>query len=277
MTLAYLDRSGVKVWYDTVGTGGPALLVIQGLGYSLDASWRVLPGLSERRTVVVLDNRGVGRSDVPEESFQIADLAGDAAAALDASGLGPVHVAGFSMGGLVAQELALSRPDLVRTLTVGCTSPGGKEAIPLSSEVAEQFTDWGNLPPREAALRAARVCYADTTSSARIDADVNVRMRYPTDRKGYLAQLSAVGHYGGAASRLGQLKVPVLIAHGTDDLIVPVANAKVLRRYLPHAETAIFRGAGHILMTDAETRLTDTMVDFMERHDTSTVGWSERQ
>lgn len=275
--MAYLDRSGVKVWYDTVGTGGPALLLIQGLGYSLDASWRVLPGLSERRTVVVLDNRGSGRSDVPETSFTIADLAADAAAALDASGLGPAHVAGFSMGGLVAQELTLSRPDLVRTLTLGCTSPGGKEAVPLTSEVAEQFTDWGNLPPREAALRAARVCYAETTSAHRINADINVRMRYPTDRKGYLAQLRAVGHYGGAAARLSRLKIPVLIAHGTDDLIVPVANAKVLKRYLPQAETSIFRGAGHILMTDSESRLTDTMLDFMAKHDTSTVGWSGKR
>ena len=258
------------------GHGGPPLLLIQDW-LPVGRLWRVLPSLSEHRTVVVLDNRGVGRSDVPEKSFQIADLAADAAAALEASGSGPAHVAGFSMGGLVAQELALSRPDLVRTLTLGCTSPGGSEAIPLSSDVAEQFSEWGNLPPRKAALRAARVCYADTTSSHRITADINVRMRYPPPTaRATSVSCNAIGKYG-AGPPLRRLQIPVLIAHGTADLIVPFANAKILRRHLPHAETAIFRGAGHILMTDAETRLTDRMLDFMARNDTVVVGRSGRR
>ncbi len=264
--MPFLDRSSVKVWWDTVGRGTP-LLLIQGLGYQSDASWRILPALRARHTIILLDNRGVGRSDVPEGTFTISDLAGDAAAAIEAAGRGPAHVAGFSMGGLIAEQLTIDRPDLVRTLTLGCTSPGGSVAIPFTREVAEQFTDWGDLPPREAALRAAGVCYARSTAPEAIAADIRVRMKRPTDRRGYLHQMRAVAQYSGAAARLSRVQKPALIVHGSADLIVPVENADILAELLPRSLTVVFAGAGHIVMTDAGDRLTEAMLEFTVAHD----------
>ena len=111
--------------------------------------------------------------------------------------VGAKCLVGFSMGGLIAQELAVSRPDLVRTLTLGCTSPGGPDAILLSQEVAELFVELQNIPAPEAALRAAPVVYANSTPRSAVRADINVRMARPTSRVGYRMQLAAVGQYSG--------------------------------------------------------------------------------
>lgn len=264
--MAFLTRGGVKIWWDTVGAGSP-LLIIQGLGYPSDASWRIVPALATRHTVILLDNRGVGRSDVPSGPWTIETMAADAAAVLDAADLGAAHVSGFSMGGLIAQELAVTRPDLVRSLTLGCTSPGGKAAIPLTAEVAEKFTDWGNVPAEEAAWRASEVCYADSTARALIEADIEVRMQHPTDRRGYLNQLKAVAQFRGVSDRIGDWTRPTLVVHGDGDQIVPVANAEVIRQVIPQAEVVIYPGAGHILMTDVQGPLVTSMLDFMERHE----------
>lgn len=265
MILPFLIRNGVKIWWDSVGAGNPVLL-IQGLGYPSDASWRILPALASRHRVITVDNRGVGRSDSPAGAWTIEAMAADAIAALDAAGVSHAHVAGFSMGGLICQEIALTRPDLVCTLTLGCTSPGGKDAIPLTAETAEQFTDLGNLPPEEAAWRASKVCYAQATSHDEIQADIRVRLPHSGDRRGYLHQLQAVAQYEGAGGRLHQWSGPTLVVHGDRDLIVPVSNSEVLRSYLPHADVVVYPGAGHILMTDAQQALCETMLAFYDKH-----------
>ena len=264
--MPFLLRAGVKIWWDSIGFGSPMLL-IQGLGYPSDASWRILPALATRHQVILRDNRGSGRSDSPAGAFTIEELAADAVAVLEAAGVGSAHVAGFSMGGLIAQEVALSRPDLVSTLILGCASPGGKDAIPLSKKVAERFTDWGTLSAEEAAWRASAVCYRESTPRAAIRADIAVRMQHRSDRRGYVSQVRAVAKYRGAGSRMRtRWTSPTLVVHGAADLIVPVANAQRLKDVLPHAEVAIFPDAGHILMTDAQQELTETMLDFMDRH-----------
>ncbi len=270
MSVPVLTRNGIKIWWDKVGSGSP-LLIIQGLGYPSDASWRIIPELATRHTVVFFDNRGAGRSDVPAGTWTIETMAADAAAVLEAAEVGPAHIAGFSMGGLIAQELALSRPDLALSLVLGCTSPGGRSAIPLTAEVAEQFTDWGDLPAQEAAWRASRVCYSESTTKDEIEADIEVRMKVAADRRGYVNQLKAVAEFKGVADRISAWTRPTLVVHGDSDLIVPVANAERIREVIPHCEVVIHEGAGHILMTDARDELVAAMLEFMERADAGTA------
>lgn len=266
MNLPFIHRSGSRIWYEVLGSGSP-LLLIQGLGYPSDANWRITPELATRHTVILMDNRGVGRSSSPNKPWTIESMAADAAAVLEAAGVSQAAVAGFSMGGLVAVELAVSRADLVASLILGCTSPGGEAAIGMNAEVAEQFTDWGNLPVAEAAWKAAKVCYADSTPHSKIEKDIAVRTAVPAPRAGYLNQIRAVGVYRGARGRLRQWwRRPTLVVQGTDDLIVPVENAEVLKDAIPHAEVLLVPGAGHILMTDAQEELTAAMIDFLERN-----------
>jgi 3-oxoadipate enol-lactonase len=259
-------RTGVKIWYEVMGSGSPIVL-IQGLGYTSGACWRVISELAELHTVILVDNRGVGRSEVPPGSWTIAEMAADVAAVLDEIGVVEANVAGFSLGGLVAQELALSRPELVSTLILGCTSSGGRAAIPFTSDVADQFTDWGTLAPEDAAWRAAAVCYSEDTSLEKIQEDIRVRMVHPINRHGYIQQLRAVGQYQGAGDRLAATwHRPVLIVHGDADQIVPPDNVDVLRSFVPHAEVVLVPRAGHILMTDARRELIEAMLGFVYRH-----------
>lgn len=264
-----LDRHGARIHWRTSGHGSPVLLV-QGLGYPSDANWRVVPGLAEQHSVIELDNRGVGRTDLAETAageLTIEQMAADAAAVIEAANLGPAHVAGFSMGGLIAQELALLRPDLVRSLVLGCTSPGGLAAVPFTPEIALHLAQLATLPARQAAEQSAPIVYSKDTPAARVLEDIDIRMARPTTRIGYLAQLTAIQRYAGAADRLGDLRPPVLVVHGSQDQLVPPANAQVLARAVPDAQVHLLPGAGHILMTDAPDELLAVILEFFAKHE----------
>ena len=163
----------------------------------------------------------------------------------------PLHLVGFSMGGLIAQELTLSRPDLVRTLTLGCTSPGGPDAVLLTQEVAELFVELQDLPAREAAVRAAPVVYAESTPRSR--ASRHRRADGPADLPGRLPACSSSPSVATAARgpRLAELDCPVLILHGTPTCSSPGERARCCKRAIPHAQVHVLPGAGHIFTTDA--------------------------
>jgi pimeloyl-ACP methyl ester carboxylesterase len=123
-----IDIAGTDLYYERRGEGEP-LLLIQGLGgNSLHWGEGFLGGLEDGFELILFDNRGAGRSGPLEGEHTIADLAGDALGLLDALEIDSAHVVGISMGGMVAQEIVLSAPERVRTLTLGCTFPGGPEA-----------------------------------------------------------------------------------------------------------------------------------------------------
>ncbi len=258
-----LERPDAQIWWESRGTGSP-LLVLQGLGDPSDATWRLMPALTARHTVLLVDNRAVGRSSIPHRDFTIDDMARDAAAVVEQAGLGPAHVIGFSMGGLIAQELALRHPELVRSLTLACTSPGGRDATPMSRRVAHIFND----PHTLTSPARAAVMYAAATSAMAIHADAHMRLSRPTTHLGYAKQLLAVARYGGCLRRLHHLSCPTLIVHGTKDLIVPVHNADLLHARVPHAQICKVRGAGHMLTTDATDELLNRLLTFAASSDT---------
>jgi 3-oxoadipate enol-lactonase len=118
---------------------GPPLLLVQGLGAnSMHWDKPFLAVLERDFELVLFDHRGIGRSGPPEGDLTIAGLAGDALALLDALGLRDAHVLGFSMGAMVAQELALAAPQRIRTLTLGCTSCGGTQSRPTPPAIIQR-------------------------------------------------------------------------------------------------------------------------------------------
>ena len=131
--MPYADNHGTRIYWEERGAGDP-LLLIMGLGYTSEMWYRMAPLLSARYRTILYDNRGVGRSDAPEGPYPIATMADDAAAVLDAAGVDRAHVFGVSLGGMIAQELALRYPAPVRSLVLGCTHCGGAQAVPPSEE-----------------------------------------------------------------------------------------------------------------------------------------------
>jgi len=245
-------RSGdVELYYESTGEGSPVLLVM-GLGMNATGWWRTVPVLAERFRVLAFDNRGMGRSGAPPGPYTMAELAADAVAVLDAAGEAGAHVYGVSLGGMIAQEIALRHPDRVRSLVLAATTPGGERAVLAGPETLAFFQRRAAMPPEEAVWASVPYNYGPRTRAehaGRIGEDIVRRLRFPFAPEPYRAQLAAaLGH--DAHERLGAVAVPTLVVHGEQDRMVPVANAHLLAGAIPGAELRLSPEAGHLYFTD---------------------------
>jgi pimeloyl-ACP methyl ester carboxylesterase len=248
--------AGAELYWERSGAGEP-LLLIQGMS-GTRVSWGE-PFLSRLRPdfdCVVFDNRGIGDSAVVEAPFTIADLAADALAVMDAAGLETAHVLGISMGGMTAQELALAHPDRLRSLTLGCTYPGGpgssliaaEDAGPLLEAMGSGDLDLMlkamyavNLSP---GFRAEESHFADFTAMAKA---------LPARQQTVQLQLGAVGGHD-AQARLSEIAAPTLVVHGTEDKMIPVANGELIASLIPGSRLEILDGIGHMFWWEQPER-----------------------
>lgn len=260
--MASVEHDGAVLHYEVEGDG-PPLLLIMGLGYPMDAWWRVLPWLTERFTTIRFDNRGVGRTGAgAERPYSIERMAADALAVMASQGEDRCHVWGVSMGGLIAQEIALSSPQSVGRLVLSCTHPGGSDAV-FSDEVREFLTGRADLSPREAAEASIPFVYADATDPALIARDIDVRMRIPTTREGYEGQLLGASSWRGSGDRLHGITAPTLVLHGDADRLVDPRNGRFIADRIPGAEWAEIPGASHIFWTDQPTATREAILGFL--------------
>src|SRR3989475_2811405 len=169
--MPFVENQEAKIYWDKQGHVPPVLLIM-GLGYPSVMWYRTRPVLAPRYRTLVLDNRGVGRSDTPPGPYPIALMASDAAAVLDASGLESAHVFGISMGGMIAQEFALQNPGRVRSLILGCTAAGGPHVVKAEPEVNQLLMSRGIMSPEAAAQAAVPFIYDSATSRELIDEDL---------------------------------------------------------------------------------------------------------
>lgn len=258
---------GAEIWWEATGPeGGSAVVLVTGLGYPAAMWWRQVPALAERHRVVVLDNRGAGRTgDVVGAPYRIETMAADVAAVLEAAGESRAHVVGLSMGGMIAQELALSRPDVVASLVLMATHPGVAHAT-FRPEATALLASRGQWTPREAAEASVPFNYAASTPRAQIEADWEVRLPLASTMTGYVAQLTG-GMTWSSLERLAGLDVPTLVVHGLDDALIPVDNGRLVARSIPGAELVELADANHVLTTDQEVGVNALLLNWLEQHD----------
>ncbi len=259
--MPHLTSAGVRIYWEEEGReeherlDGRApqrdpLLLIMGLGATLEWWNRLRPLLASRFRTILFDNRGVGRSDVPPGPYSIPMMADDASAVLDAAGVASAHVVGFSMGGCIAQELVLRHPARVRSLVLGCTSCGGRDAVPAAPEVRAALTSRANMSREEAMWTMAPYTFDASTPREVIAAEFALRLRATVSNDGFFAQLEAIRVWPGSLSRLGAVSAPTLVIHGETDQLVPPENGRILARAIPHATLDMLPRASHIFMTD---------------------------
>jgi pimeloyl-ACP methyl ester carboxylesterase len=244
--------SHTELYWESAGEGPPVLLVM-GLGLSGGAWWRTVATLSRSFRVVTFDNRGVGRSRGLTPAYTTEALADDAAAVLDALEIDEAHVYGLSLGGMVAQQIALRHRRRVRSLVLGATTPGGRRAHVADEETLTFFRTRSELSREEAAWASVAYNYGRRCRDGhadRIAEDIRRRLAYEFDEAAYQAQLIAAALHN-CASRLDRIDVPTLVVHGEQDRVVPVANAHLLASRLRHGRLHLLPDAGHLYTTEA--------------------------
>ncbi|HVG19154.1 MAG TPA: alpha/beta fold hydrolase [Blastocatellia bacterium] len=259
--MPYADNDGTKIYWEERGSGEP-LLLIMGLGYTLDMWHRTRPSLAERYRVIAFDNRGVGRSDVPPGPYAISTMASDAAAVMDAAGVDAAHVFGVSMGGMIAQEFALRYPARAKSLVLGCTTCGGPGSTAAEPEVIKTLAARATMSVEEAIHAMAHYVYDAATPRERLEEDFEIRRRTYPSSEGYLAQLRGVFEWE-SFSRLSQINVPTLVIHGESDRLVPPANGKLLAESIPGARLVMLPSASHIFMTDQPEAANQAILSFL--------------
>ncbi len=261
--MPFTSNEGAQIYWDELGSGEPVLLIM-GLGYPSVMWHRSRPTLAKEFRTIAFDNRGVGRSDIPAGPYPITLMASDARAVLDAAEVETAHIYGVSMGGMIAQEFALQYPERVRSLVLGCTSPGGPNAVRTEQEVIEFLSK--REPSQEASLEAAVPFIYDTnTPRALIDEDIAVRRQWLPRPEAYFAQLQGILAWE-AYSRLDQIKAPTLVLHGETDRLVPSGNANLIAERIGGAELKLIPNAAHIYTTDQNELSLNTVLQFLRTH-----------
>jgi 3-oxoadipate enol-lactonase len=257
---------GAEIWWESGGPeGAPAVLLVMGLGYPAAMWWRQIPAITERYRVILLDNRGAGHTgDVVGAPYAIETMAGDVIAVLEAAQEKTAHLVGLSMGGMIAQEIALTRPELVRSLVLMATHPGIRHAT-FDPEALQLVQARKAMTAEAAAEAAIPFNYAEATSRALIEEDWEMRLPLATTPTGYNAQMMG-GLTWSSLDRLPSLEPPLLVLHGADDRLVPAVNGQRIADAVPESEHVELPGANHILTTDTADEVNRLLVAWFDKH-----------
>ncbi|NTV02856.1 MAG: alpha/beta fold hydrolase [Chlorobiaceae bacterium] len=261
-----LKTNGIDIAYDILGSGEP-LLLIGGFGMTREF-WGTLPAaLAERFRVIVYDNRGSGESTLPAEPFSIADMAEDAAGIMDFLDIDSAHVFGVSMGGMIAQMLCARHPDRVRKAILGCTSHGGRHAIPAPPLTVKAFEAVANpgLTVEASARMLVPILFSDRfveSEKERVESYIRVSVEHALTRQCAIFQMEALMGFD-AEGLLEQIRVPVLVVTGSEDRLIPPENSRLLAGKIPNARLEVISDAGHNFFFETPETVRSLIEEFL--------------
>ena len=257
--------NGCEFYYEIHGQGD-SLVLIMGLRRNVEWWYRQIPALSRHFQVIAFDNRGAGRSDKPVMEYSMQLFAQDTAALMETLDVPDAHILGVSMGGYIAQELALNYPSKVRSLVLGCTGCGGDRAVIMSPERMEKFTANKGLKPEEILRKDMDIYFSDhyvSQNPEKIEEFVEISMRHYQPADAFFRQFDACQRHD-TGDRLNHLSLPTLIMTGDDDPLVPPQNSHILKKLIAGAELSVFAGGRHCFFIESADGFNQKTVDFLK-------------
>jgi 3-oxoadipate enol-lactonase len=267
--MSIIHTNGIQIAYSLTGSGQPILL-ISGVGYGAWFWHKIAPALSERYQVIIFDNRGAGGSDKPDGPYTVPMLSADTAGLLDGLNIKNAIILGHSLGGFIAQELAITRRDLVSHLILASTNHGGPDVIPITPEALQILTDRSGDPTK---LVKRGIAIATAPGFAERQPEVmqellTYRFTNPVPPAQYTAQVMAGASMSAftpqeITNRMAAITVPTLILFGEHDHVVPPGNAALMAEKLPDAQIAILPESGHIFPIEQPAATVNTIFKFL--------------
>lgn len=249
--------------YDVQGEG-PPLLLVNGLGFGRWGWFKQLPSFTRHFQTITFDVRG--ERDLGNG---VADLTGEVVALLDHLGVGKTHVLGTSLGGFVAQELALVRPDLVDRLVLVCTSYGGRGPQAMSPGALADMMGLGTFSAEAAARKALEAATGEVYRAEKPDEFEQIihwRLADSPSAASYYEQAKAGARFD-LSGDVGHITSPTLVVHGAEDRYVPPANARALADAIPGAKLRVLEDAGHLVFVERFADVNREVVRFLKSSD----------
>jgi 3-oxoadipate enol-lactonase len=261
----YAINDDVRLAYEELGDGEP-LLFCQGLGYDRRGFGPLPRLLAEDFRVILFDNRGVGDSDVPVGPYSVPQLAADAVAVLDAAGVDSAHVFGVSLGGFIAQELALSYPERVRRLVLASTMAGGAAAYPMPARGLEAFGRYPTMEREDGLRLMVENSLGDHGVRERpelVEEIYAYRLERAPTIEGWQAQAVAGATFD-AYDRVQEIAKPTLVLQGGADTVIDPGNAETLAQRIPGARFELIPDRGHLVMWEEGEMLAPIVKEFLQ-------------
>lgn len=263
--MPFLDTAGYSLQYERHGAGFP-LVLIRGLGSNLEHWYEQVPVLGRHYQVLTFNNRGIGASGAPPRPWSIRDMAADTAALIAQAAGGRAHVLGISMGGMIAQELALGWPEKVAGLVLTATHCGGEHKVLPSAETMAQFDLVVKGTTAAEQLEGRKALFSQNT----LEHHPEVLARYARVAAAYAAppevmqgQLEAIQDFD-TYERLPMISAPTLVLAGADDRLIVPDNAEILAQRIPGAQLAVIPQAGHQLVIEQPQAVNQAVLDFLQ-------------
>jgi 3-oxoadipate enol-lactonase len=261
-----ITDDGIRIHYDVFGArNGPPVLMIQGLGADSRGWFAQRMAVGRHYRGIVFDNRGVGRSGKPLGPYDLEQMAADAIAVLDAAGYDSAHVMGASMGGVIAQIMAVRYPDRIRSLVLACT------ACRHLGWRRDLLEDWAETAQAQGmrvfATRSMRWLVGPRSLRRfwpAFGALTPLAMSAPTHS--FVSQVNAILDMDDSVRELlHTVSVPTLVLVGSQDILTPQADAEEVAELIPDAELAVVRGGAHGFMVENFWEFNRLVLEFLER------------
>lgn len=255
--------NGIILYYEIHGTGHP-LLLIQGLGYPSEMWFSQVPIFSQEFSTIIFDNRGSGRSEKPNEEYSIRQMAEDAVALLNQLAVSSAHIVGVSMGGLVAQELAISFPKKVTKLVL-LSSHFGTGYWEITQTLWEKILSTSTGDIQEVIREKLRFAIAPEfyqNQAEIINRIIKIRCVNPQPVYAFMRQFEASRQFD-AKERVRQISAPTFVISGTEDQIVPIVLARRLAKQIPNARFQEIKGAAHLAFIEKADEVNRIILDFL--------------